>query len=308
MNLPMISNLLVSSPNGKNIEQKLDLGGFGMSRYCLDQQLAIIASEKGAAIHDSEKVQTIQFSNDQFLINSNKAEYRAKVTVGSFGKRSSLHHKINRKKKTKGKNYLGIKYHIKLQFPDDRIELHNFEGGYCGISKVDGDKYCLCYLIDSKFLKLSNNDIHKMEKDFVMKNPYLNKIFSQAEFLNKTPFTISQITFDRKKAVAGHILMMGDAAGNIAPLCGNGMSMAMNASYLANNLIDQYLNNTLTRNFLESEYTKLWNNKFSMRILIGKWLQGLMGKEHLTNLAIASLKKLPKFSKWIVKHTHGQPF
>lgn len=308
LKLPMINQLLVSAPNGNHLEQKLDLGGFGISRYSLDQYLAQIALDKGAEIHENEKANNIQFSNNLFHINSNRAEYKAKVTVGSFGKRSRVGHQLNRKKKVNGKNYVGIKYHIKMQFPDDRIELHNFKGGYCGISKVDGEKYCLCYLIDSKYLKSSNNDIHQMEKEILMKNQFLNKIFMEAEFLNKTPYTISQITFSRKTAVSGHMLMMGDAAGNIAPLCGNGMSMAMNASFIASKLINQFLSGAITRKHLESEYKKLWNNKFSSRILIGKWLQNLFGKEHLTNIAISILKKLPNFTKRIVKQTHGQPF
>jgi flavin-dependent dehydrogenase len=33
MNLPIIKNLQVTSPSGTSLETKLDLGGFGVSRY-----------------------------------------------------------------------------------------------------------------------------------------------------------------------------------------------------------------------------------------------------------------------------------
>src|SRR5687768_3157492 len=42
MNLPVIRKLLLSAPNGKILEQKLPLGGFGISRYKLDSLLADI--------------------------------------------------------------------------------------------------------------------------------------------------------------------------------------------------------------------------------------------------------------------------
>src|SRR5437762_3669846 len=43
LNLPIIKKLVVSSPNGKYIEEKLPLGGFGISRYTLDHELSKIA-------------------------------------------------------------------------------------------------------------------------------------------------------------------------------------------------------------------------------------------------------------------------
>ena len=45
MNLPIIKKLIVSSPNGKYIEQELPLGGFGISRYTLDNELSKIAKK-----------------------------------------------------------------------------------------------------------------------------------------------------------------------------------------------------------------------------------------------------------------------
>ena len=43
MNLPKITELLVSSPNGNYFQRRLDLGGFGVSRYTLDNYLAQLA-------------------------------------------------------------------------------------------------------------------------------------------------------------------------------------------------------------------------------------------------------------------------
>src|SRR5436190_18160453 len=40
MNLPVISRVQVSAPNGKLLDHKLPLGGFGISRFLLDHRLA----------------------------------------------------------------------------------------------------------------------------------------------------------------------------------------------------------------------------------------------------------------------------
>ena len=71
-----------------------------------------------------------------------------------------------------------------------------------------------------------------MEENVLYKNPCFKKIFSETEFLFNEPVTISQISFDKKTQTENHVLMLGDAAGMITPLCGNGMSMAMHSASL----------------------------------------------------------------------------
>src|SRR6185295_1073281 len=50
MNLPIITNLRVTSLKGTAIDHSLDLGGFGISRYTLDNALASIAKGKGTEV------------------------------------------------------------------------------------------------------------------------------------------------------------------------------------------------------------------------------------------------------------------
>ena len=84
-----------------------------------------------------------------------------------------------------------------------------------------------------------------MEERVLMKNPFLKNIFSNAEFLYESPLTISRISFNKKSQVENHVLMIGDAAGMITPLCGNGMSMALHGSKLAFEEINFFLKNKI---------------------------------------------------------------
>lgn len=54
--LPHISQLMLSSPSGATIRHKLDLGGFGISRYKLDAYLAGLARNAGATILEGVRV------------------------------------------------------------------------------------------------------------------------------------------------------------------------------------------------------------------------------------------------------------
>jgi menaquinone-9 beta-reductase len=311
-NLPMIKRLLVSAPDGKDIEQELPLGGFGISRFKLDASLAEIAQTTGVQIFEQTKVNDIIFKKSLFSIQTYMVRYRARMVCCSFGKRSNLDIKWRRKftlqKNNKLNNYIGVKYHIQTDFPADLIALHNFNGGYCGISRIEENKYCLCYLTTAKNLQSNGNSIKNMEKNILQCNPYLAKIFSSSIFLQDQPVTISQISFEKKSQVEAHVLFIGDAAGMITPLCGNGMSIALHGSKIAFECSVPFLQGKIDRHEMEQYYADRWNREFSKRIQTGRFIQRFFGDKFLVNLLIRSLKPFPKFINWLIRQTHGQPF
>ncbi len=145
-----------------------------------------------------------------------------------------------------------------------------------------------------------------MEENILFKNPFLKAIFSEAEFLFSKPEVINEVSFVKKSATNEHVLMVGDTAGLIAPLAGNGMSMAIRAGVLSANLMGKFLNNNISRLELEQSYTKVWNKNFKNRLWRGRQLQKLFGKEMHSNLAVSFLKKMPILLTPIIKSTHGK--
>ncbi len=312
MQLPIIKKLIVTAPNGNQLQQALPLGGFGISRYKLDNALKKIAQASKVTVFENCKVNEVSFSDDEFHLQTTKGEFYSRICCGSFGKRSNLDVKWNRpfasQKPNKLNNYIGVKYHIKINFRVDTIALHNFKNGYCGISKIEDDKYCLCYLTNAENLKANNNSIEAMEKNILQKNPHLKNIFEKSEMLYDTPLTISQISFNKKTQVENHILLMGDAAGMITPLCGNGMSMALHASKIAIGLIHKFLSGKINRMEMETGYTEEWKFTFGKRLRTGRLIQSMFGKAWVTNFFVAVLKKLPSITKALIKQTHGEKF
>lgn len=311
MQLPEIRQLRVSSPSGNVMHTKLDLGGFGISRYFLDWKLSELAKKKGIQLMEQCRVSDVQFSGNEFEIISSHGHFKAECCIGAWGKKSNLDTKLNRlftKHKIPEKNYVGIKYHINIDFPSDVIELHNFENGYCGISKIENNTYCLCYLTDAENLKRYNGNIKMMEEKVLMSNPFLKKYFTEATFLFEEPLAISNIRIGYKAAVENHILMLGDTAGNIAPLSGNGMSMAMRSSFQLFGFLDAYFKKKVDRATLEKHYSVFWNAQFKKRVQFSEFLQRLLKNTAMTNVAISILKALPFLRRWVVKSTHGKPF
>jgi len=311
MDLPVIKKLQVSDINGKLYNFKLNLGGFGISRYSIDNLLYLLALKAGAFVFTGEKVNNVNFENNAHIIQTNKRTITTQIVAGAYGKLSNLDVKWKRKfaEKKPGKlnNYIGIKYHIKTSFPKDVIALHNFKDGYCGISAIEDDKYCLCYLTNANNLSINNNSIQQMQENILYKNPLLKKIFTESEFLYDDPLTISQISFNKKTQVEKHVLMLGDAAGMITPLCGNGMSMAMHASKLAFNEIHNFLQGKISRQELEMNYVSVWRKKFAVRLATGSIVQRFMGNNS-TKFFLNLMHAFPSMSKVIINSTHGRTF
>ncbi|MBC7874542.1 MAG: NAD(P)/FAD-dependent oxidoreductase [Ferruginibacter sp.] len=311
MKVPIITRLQVSSPNGKLLQHDLPLGGFGISRYKLDHTLAQLALKAGVVLKENTKVNDVVFNENEFIIDTAQQTFRAKLVCGTYGKRSNIDIKWKRPftaAKSKLNNFIGVKYHIRGDYPANTIALHNFKNGYCGIVKIEDDKYNLCYLTTAANLQKSNGDIRLMEQTILSQNPYLKKIFTGSTMLSEAPLTISQISFDRKSQVENHVLMIGDAAGMITPLCGNGMSMALHGSKLVSGPIHKFLQGQTTREKMETRYSFQWQRQFARRLRTGRRIQRLFGRKWLSNMFIPLLKPFPRLVDSLIRMTHGKPF
>ncbi|MDO8996534.1 MAG: NAD(P)/FAD-dependent oxidoreductase [Sediminibacterium sp.] len=312
LQLPIVNRLMVTAPNGNSIEQPLDLGGFGVSRYTIDKALYELAKGLGVRVEAGVKADDIVFEADMFSVHSSIGIIQSRVAVGSFGKRSNLDVKWKRPfilgKQKQLDNFIGVKYHIDIDWPNDLIALHNFKDGYCGISNIENGKTCLCYLTTAHNLKTHGGSIEAMEELVLKTNPYLKEILEKAVNLYEAPVTIAQISFERKSLIEHHVLMVGDAGGMITPLCGNGMSMALHGSKLAYEAITPFLRNELSREAMEQQYSNAWSNTFAKRLTVGRMVQRFFGKTWMTNLFIAMLKPFPFLVRAIVKQTHGERY
>jgi flavin-dependent dehydrogenase len=302
-----IKNFQLSTTKNNIISAKLPLGGFGISRYTLDLALAEKAKENGVTILQ-DTVLDVAFLKDFFQVETKQNSiYTSKIAIGAFGKRSLLDVKMGRNFIQNKSPYLGVKIHVKGNFKEDLVALHNFKGGYCGVSKVENNAINLCYITNYATFKKYKN-IADFQEQVVFKNRFLKEIFQNSEAIFEKPLSISQISFETKKPVENHVLMCGDSAGMIHPLCGNGMSMAIQSAQLASKLILNYFNGEIeTRKELEKQYIRQWNRKFSLRLKAGHFIAMLFRKDTIASVLLQILKKLPFLLPIIIKQTHGKP-
>ncbi|MCM4166386.1 FAD-dependent oxidoreductase [Arenibacter sp. H213] len=303
-----ISQILLSTENGKSIKAKLPLGGLGISRYALDYALYKQAIAMGVTIIQ-KNVNSICFKDDIFYIEDmDGKQYSSKFVVGAYGKRDALDKQLGRKFIQRKSPWLGVKAHYKLDsFPNDLVALHNFRGGYGGLSKTENGTVNFCYLVSYESFKKEKN-VECFNQNVVAKNPFLKTFLKSSEMLFNKPLTIGQISFSNKNAVEQHVLMCGDTAGLIHPFCGNGMAMAVHSAKMAAELIHHYFSKAeYDRHQLEKEYELQWYSTFGKRIWIGSQLQTVLLNPSLSNIGMQLINYSPYLVRKLIKTTHGKP-
>lgn len=302
----LINQLSISSLSGQIVGCSLPLGGFGLSRYALDNFLYQKALQRGCKIIKN-RVTDIVFKDNEFELTTSSGTLKAKLVIGAFGKRSALDQKLNRSFIQHKSPWLAVKAHYSGIIQSDLVQLHNFSGGYCGVSAIENKQINICYLADYDSFKACKN-LEDFQKKVLYTNPQLKKIFEESTMLFDQPLTISQVSFAKKELVCNHVLMIGDTAGLIHPLCGNGMAMAIHSAKLCAELSIAYLRGTIiSRELLEKQYTSQWNANFKKRLLLAGLLSKIIRKDKLFKPLQGLLHQFPSALQLIVKMTHGKP-
>ena len=83
MNLPLIKNLLLTSPEGKEIKTVLPLGGFGISRYKIDNELKNAAKQHGVILKENCKIDNLVHIAHGVVVGRNALVIALAIVAGS---------------------------------------------------------------------------------------------------------------------------------------------------------------------------------------------------------------------------------
>jgi len=303
-----IDTLQLSMVKGQDLELKLPVGGIGISRYLFDDLLYQKALDLGVTFV-LKTVTAISYSADSFECKTgDETIYYGEIAIGAYGKRSNIDKQLNRNFINQKSSWLGVKCHYECaNFPENKVALHNFNGGYGGLSKIENGQVNFCYLASYQSFKRFKG-INDFNREVVCENPFLRDFLKDATPTFEQPLAIAQISFEEKDAVENHILMCGDSAGLIHPLCGNGMAMAIHSAKIATESILQYFENeNYSRQQLEADYRLAWKYNFEKRLKRGRQLQSILLNKSLSKLAMATVAKSSWLLKNIITQTHGKP-
>ncbi|MFY7666590.1 NAD(P)/FAD-dependent oxidoreductase [Flavobacterium sp.] len=292
--------------NGKQLECTLPLGGLGISRFALDSLLYQRAKAIGVDFI-FEKVDNISFHENVFNVRIRGDQtLTADYVLNALGKKSVVDVQFQRKHTYKNADWIAVKAHYKGDFPENIVGLYHFTGGYCGVSKIENNEINICFLAKQELLE-QNKTISELIKNVLFKNALLREIFEKSTSTFEKPIAISGISFEKKTKSEKHILMIGDSAGLIHPLCGNGMAMAINSARLISEILTKYPEPTkINRIRVEKMYKKAWNKAFSGRLWMGRQISKVLQNQVIADKLFPIFVRYPQLLKFVIKQTHGK--
>jgi menaquinone-9 beta-reductase len=284
-------------------EFRSDLPGvaLGLSRYQLDLMLFQRAIAVGATAYDGTVVQDITGdASAGFVVNTSRGGFRARMVLGAYGKRSALE-RDRFKSAPKPSPWIASKGHYTGVSLPGVIELHAFPGGYCGLSQIETGEINLCWIGHDRILS-SGGD--RSLPGALWQNPVLADRLSALTCARR--HHLSNISLNMKGNFDGDIWMIGDTAGMIPPLCGDGMAMALRSAELAVPLLADYLAGGMDLGGVKQRYTQTWQREFQLRLRLGRLVHGCFTQPHLAQAGVALCGLLPTVGNWMIQATRGQ--
>lgn len=304
----VINRMQLTTLNGRSVLAELPVGGLGISRYALDASLYNKAKAAGVTFVFETVIGLSAHESGHTVTTTGPNQYRAGLVIGAYGKRSGLDKELGRVFLEKPSPWLAVKAHYSYpNWPDNQVGLFTFRGGYAGLSKTETGALNFCYLASYNSFRQAGT-IEAYNEKVVSQNPYLREFLGTAEMIFEKPLSIAQISFGPKQVEGNGMLMCGDTAGMIHPLCGNGMAMAIQSARIASELISRhYSEHSSSSETLLKAYRQKWQQAFSRRLFAGKKLQALLLNEPLSELAMSSIARSPWLMRQVISATHGKP-
>jgi menaquinone-9 beta-reductase len=303
-----IREVAITAPSGATWRAPLPRPGIGVSRWTLDPLLFGAATAAGAEGLQGAKVSAVEGKIGDgfrvaFAVGGEPREARSRLVFGAYGKRSRMDRVLDRDLGGARHAFVAFKAHHSGLDLGDRVELHAFTGGYCGMSHVERGLVNVCLVARTDTLRASGRTFEAMRDGVMRENPALAARFDRLKIATDRVVSASQIPFVEKGPVARGVLMVGDTAGMIAPLCGDGMAMALCSAEIAAGLADRYLRGASSGEDLAADYTRAWRRRFSARLRLGRLLQSGLFRPLPARVGLAVLNATPWLGRALVAAT-----
>ena len=265
----------------------------GVSRLLLDDTLLRTAASKGAQALPGWEVIRIDPGRDSSSITLRNGDrtivVSARVVAGAWGRWGRFDRQLERSFATDRRHrHFGFKRHYRAiaPRPADSIDLHSFDRGYLGVSSIEGGLTNICGLVHRTRIEKMKGGWETFISTLQRERSSLDDLYrshepAQDEFLSSEP-----VIFTARSPVERGIFMVGDAAGIIDPLTGNGMAMAIQSALAAAPAVLRRLTAPEPARIVENEYRAAFRKMFGSRLFWSRRIAFLLSRPGLLDQAM----------------------
>lgn len=300
-----IGDSSLSSANGSLV--------IAIKRKVLDEKIARAAAAAGAHLVENYTVTGAELDKDGYwnIQGRGQPSYRARLLISCDGASSSLALSLGLVKTNPdsvcSRAYVKAGTH---DFQADGLVFYprDLLPGYCALFREASDELnFVCYIIPGG--KCVPSDLQKMHAHLVRNDPHISKALgprAELERMRGAGLRLGGI----HKSYADQLLVVGDAAGHIDPLTGEGIQYAMDAAEIAAETVKEAF---ATGNFSEpflKRYHDRWMRSFGWDFQWSRWMSQACGRFpiFLDACAAVTQKKGSKFlAEWGEAMTGARP-
>lgn len=256
------------SKKGRSVSVPTEWFGHGnyalsLSRAAMDDTLLSEARANGVNVLEGTRV-TATTTEDGRMIsvdlrsdNGEKSSVTGDVFIDATGRASALSRSEDKRKRPK---LVAFKAHLADVMPEPgTCEMYFFDGGYGGLSQVEGDKANFCFMVKADVAKRFIGQTNQLFRSIVTNNARAGERMSEAQPLHDwIAVAIDRFGF-RKPYSLLNVAAVGDAGAFIDPFTGSGMLMALESA----ELLSGFLTNDV---FRHAEYLAAHRLLFRRRL------------------------------------------
>lgn len=266
--------------------------GLSVNRKIFDQNILQLAIDHGAILlADKTVTNAFKKDNGKWVVDANDDHYEFDLLVAADGRQSKIGHLLGHIKQIHTNR---IALHCYLPRKIDRGqrlgEMHILNAGYCGLDPISDDEVNFSIVCDTERLKNKKPKI--IINETIKNSKRLSAMFDLIDDgdSKQTEIRIVSSLKNSNEFVAGNNLAyVGDAAGFIDPLTGEGIYNAILSSALLADSIDK------CPDLIQAleDYKKKKNKLSFQKNVLNNFFQFLIRSPFLVKMTVRFLKKSP---------------
>ena len=278
-------------------EVKPGARGWVVPRISLDEQLAsFAAAQPGVSLCQGFQVRSTETSQDQVQVTGRHEgkllTHTGRLLIGADGSRSRFHGNsgIHRRPQRSPRFGLGCLY-ADLEAAGDRVEVHCSQAGEAYVAPLGEGAARITLLLSGRVKRqgpqLSDyyfeNLKHFPQLVTRLKNPY------PQQTVRSTP----RVSLEVSRCHARRLLLVGDAAGAVDPVTGQGMTLALKDAETAAGFLGPCLSEDRLSEKDLSAYDPLRHRYFSGAVELAELVLFMVQRPWATRHAIRTLDRNP---------------
>lgn len=285
-----ITGARFTTPTGAVAE--VEMTARAIRRSLFDSILLEHAKSCGVTVVEGEAVHDI--AADCRVSTRNESYLSLTGIIGADGRNSVVARKAGLTRNGSGENgHIAFQAHLRAPATmDDRVQLHLFPGGYCGVVRVDAEHLNLCIVTNREGARL-----HDDCEELFARTVWQNRQFRSLGILPE-PLEPLQSAHPLRTAMnypsRDGVWLVGDALRVTEPFTGQGIFFALRSGELAARAI-----------CAGEDYVSTAKSLYRTRGRTNELLRRLMYQPRTATAAIRALQRWPAVVRWLAGNVIG---